>query len=122
MHDAPLIVRATTARTPLFDGRLVPEDSCVVAIGSQTPERRELDSALVGRAQLVVEDTRVALREAGDLIIPIGQGVINPSSLVPMCDILTGQTLVDHHRPRVFKSSGMSWEDLVIAAQVYRAG
>ena len=122
MHDAPLIVCATTARTPLFDGRLVPEDSCVVAIGSHTPERRELDSALVGRAQLVVEDTRVALREAGDLIIPIGQGVINPSSLVPMCDILTGQTPVDHHRPRVFKSSGMSWEDLVIAAQVYRAG
>jgi ornithine cyclodeaminase len=39
-----------------------------------------------------------------------------------MRDIITGQTPVDHHRPRVFHSSGMSWEDLVIAAEVYRAG
>jgi len=77
---------------------------------------------LVGRAQLVVDDTVVALREAGDLIIAIGQAVITPASLVPMRDIITGQTPVDHHRPRVFNSSGMSWEDLVIAAEVYRAG
>ena len=84
-------------------------------------------STLVGRAQLVVDDTVVALREAGDLIIAIGQAaigqaVITPASLVPMRDIITGQTPVDHHRPRVFNSSGMSWEDLVIAAEVYRAG
>ena len=77
---------------------------------------------MVGRAQLVVDDTVVALREAGDLIIAIGQAVITPASLVPMRDIITGQTPVDHHRPRVFNSSGMSWEDLVIAAEVYRAG
>ena len=77
---------------------------------------------MVGRAQLVVDDTVVALREAGDLIIAIGQAVIAPASLVPMRDIITGQTPVDHHRPRVFNSSGMSWEDLVIAAEVYRAG
>jgi len=69
-----------------------------------------------------VDDTVVALREAGDLIIAIGQAVITPASLVPMRDIITGQTPVDHHRPRVFNSSGMSWEDLVIAAEVYRAG
>jgi ornithine cyclodeaminase/alanine dehydrogenase-like protein (mu-crystallin family) len=122
VHNAQLIVCATTARAPLFDGRLVPDDACVVAIGSHAADSRELDSTLVGRAQLVVEDTVVALREAGDLIIAIGQAVIAPASLVPMRDIITGQTPVDHHRPRVFKSSGMSWEDLVIAAKVYRAG
>lgn len=69
-----------------------------------------------------MEDPVVALREAGDLIIPVGEGAIDPASLVPMRDIITGETPVDHHRPRVFKSSGMSWEDLAIAAEVYRAG
>jgi len=122
VRDAQLIVCATTARTPLFDGSLVPDDSCSVAVGSHEADARELDSTLVVRAQLVVEDIAVALREAGDLLIPLREGVIDPASLVPMRDIITDATPVDHGRPRVFKSSGMSWEDLVIAAEVYRAG
>jgi ornithine cyclodeaminase/alanine dehydrogenase-like protein (mu-crystallin family) len=122
VRDAQLIVCATTARTPLFDGSLVPDDSLSVAVGSHESDARELDSALIMRAQLVVEDSAVALNEAGDLLIPLGEGVIDPASLVPMRDIITNATPVDHRRPRVFKSSGMSWEDLIIAAEVIRAG
>jgi len=122
VRDAQLIVCATTARTPLFDGSLVPDDSLSVAVGSHEADARELDSALIARAQVVVEDCAVALSEAGDLLIPLGEGVVDPESLVPMRDIITGSTPVDHGRPRVFKSSGMSWEDLVIAAEVFRAG
>ena len=122
VRDAQLIVCATTARTPLFDGSLVPDDSLSVAVGSHEADARELDSALIVRAQVVVEDCAVALGEAGDLLIPLREGVVDPESLVPMRDIITGSTPVDHGRPRVFKSSGMSWEDLVIAAEVFRAG
>ncbi|MEP7368780.1 MAG: ornithine cyclodeaminase family protein [Dermatophilaceae bacterium] len=121
VSDAQLIVCATTARTALFDGNLVPDDSLTVAVGSHEADAREVDSALIVRAQLVVEDTAVALREAGDLLIPLGESVIQPSSLVPMRDIMIKTTPVDRGRPRVFKSSGMSWEDLVIAAEVFRA-
>jgi ornithine cyclodeaminase len=116
-----LIVCATTARTPLFDGNLVRDDSLTVAVGAYEPDARELDSELIGRAQLVVDDTSTALREAGDVIIPIAEGVIEAASLIPMRDIITGATLVDHQRPRVFKSTGMSWEDLVVASEVFRA-
>lgn len=121
VRDAQIIVCATTARTPLFDGSLVPDDSFTVAVGSHEADAREVDSTLIVRAQLVVEDTAVALREAGDLLIPLGEGVIHPASLVPMRDIIIKATPVDLGRPRVFKSSGMSWEDLVIAAEVFRA-
>ena len=113
---------ATTAREPLFDGLLVPDDSCTVAVGSHEPDARELPSALIARAQIVVEDITVALREAGDLIIPISEGVRDADSLVPMRAIITGTTPVDRTRPRVFKSSGMAWEDLVIATEVFSAG
>ena len=106
---------------PLFNGSLMPDDSLSVAIGSHEADARELDSVLVASAQLVVEDTAVALREAGDLIIPLNQGLIESASLMPMRDIITGVTAVDHHRPRVFKSSRMSWEDLVIATEIFGA-
>jgi ornithine cyclodeaminase/alanine dehydrogenase-like protein (mu-crystallin family) len=119
VRDAQLIVCATTARQPLFDGRLVPEDSCTIAVGSHEPDAREFDSVLAARAQVVVEERSSALREAGDVIVPVAEGRIDPASLVPLRGILTGQTTVDRRRPRVFKSVGMSWEDLVIATTVY---
>ncbi|TFC92163.1 ornithine cyclodeaminase family protein [Cryobacterium sp. TMT3-29-2] len=120
VRDAQLIVCATTARTPLFDGSLVPRDSCTVAVGSHEPDAREISSTLIGRGQVVVEDRQVALREGGDVLIPLREGVIEAGSLVPMRDILTGTVAVDHTRPRVFTSSGMSWQDLVVAAAVFR--
>jgi ornithine cyclodeaminase/alanine dehydrogenase-like protein (mu-crystallin family) len=122
VSSAGLIVCATTAREPLFDGALVSDDSCTVAVGSHEPDARELPSDLVARAQVVVEDVAVALREAGDVLIPIGEGVLQADSLVPLRDIVTDAVASDRARPRVFKSSGMSWEDLVIAAEVFRAG
>ncbi|TFC77413.1 ornithine cyclodeaminase family protein [Cryobacterium cheniae] len=120
VRDAQLIVCATTARTPLFDGSLVPRDSCTVAVGSHEPDARELPGALIGRAQVVVEDSQVVLREGGDVLIPIREGVIDAGSLVTMRDILTGTVAVDNTRPRVFTSSGMSWQDLVVATAVFR--
>ena len=122
VRDAQVVVCATTAREPLFDGSLVPNGCCTIAVGSHEADARELDSELVARSQLVVEDAAVALREAGDIIIPIGEGRLDAAALVPMRDIITGVTPVDHGRPRIFKSSGMSWEDLVVAAEVYRRG
>ncbi|WP_241994756.1 ornithine cyclodeaminase family protein [Cryobacterium levicorallinum] len=119
---AQLIVCATTARTPLFDGSLVHADCCVVAVGSHETDARELDSALLARAQVVVEDPATAQREAGDVIIAVAEGVIAPHELVPLLDIVTGTVAVTAETPRVFKSTGMSWEDLVIATAVYRAG
>jgi ornithine cyclodeaminase/alanine dehydrogenase-like protein (mu-crystallin family) len=119
VRDAQLIVCATTAREPLFDGRLVPDDSCTIAVGSHEPDAREFDSALAARAQVVVEERSSALREPGDIIVPVAEGVLDPASLVPLRDILTGRTTVDTHRPRIFKSVGMSWEDLVVATAVY---
>lgn len=119
--SAQVIVCATTAREPLFDGAAILDDALVVAVGSHEPDVREIDSTTLARAQVVVEDPGVALREAGDVIIAIGEGRFAGSALVPMRDILSGAVEVDRSRPRIFKSSGMPWEDLVVAAECYRA-
>ena len=50
----------TAARTPLFDGADVAPHAVVVAVGSHEPGARETDSALVGRATVVVEDRATA--------------------------------------------------------------
>lgn len=121
VRNAQVIVCATTARTPVLDGSVVLDDALAVAVGSHEPDARELDSHLVARSQVVVEDVTVALREAGDLLIPAREGRFTTDAMVPMRDIITGVVAVDHTRPRIFKSSGMPWQDLVVAAEIYRS-
>ena len=118
---ADVIVCATSASEPLFDSSLIRPDAIVVAVGSHEPHVREVDAALCGRAQVVVEDLTTALRESGDVIMAIDEGALKVADLIPMKDVANGVTHLDPSRPVLFKSSGMSWEDLVIARAVVQA-
>lgn len=118
VSDADVVVCTTSAAEPLFDGALVPDNACVVAMGSHEPEFRELDSTLMGRAQVVVEDRTTAMREAGDVIQAVNDGSLAEDALVDLVDIVTGATKPDLDRPRVFKCVGMSWQDLAVAIGV----
>ncbi len=120
--DTNLIVCATTAREPLFDGSLVSDDACVIAVGSHEADARELDTALIARSQVIVEDLGHVMIEGGDIVIPINEGAVTLDHVSPLRDLVIGDVEVDRSRPRVFKSSGMPWEDLVVAAEVYRRG
>jgi ornithine cyclodeaminase/alanine dehydrogenase-like protein (mu-crystallin family) len=117
---ADLICCCTTAREPLFDGDLVAPAATVVAVGSHEPEARELDEGLAGRATVVVEARSAALREAGDVIQAIERGALAPDSLTTLAELVTGAASVPDERPRLFKSTGMAWEDVVVAAELAR--
>ncbi|HET8758773.1 MAG TPA: hypothetical protein VFM58_22335 [Solirubrobacteraceae bacterium] len=113
---ADIVCCCTTAREPLFDGALVAEDATVVAIGSHEPAARETDDALAARATIVVESRTSALREAGDVIAAIAAGAATADGLVTLAALVRGEATPDPGRPRLFKSTGMSWEDAVVAA------
>lgn len=115
VRAAEVVVCATTARTPLFDGSWLADEALVVAVGSHEPVARELAAAVFARAAVVlVEDVPTALREAGDVILAVQEGALDPGSLLPLgAPIPAGIT-----GPRVFKSVGMAWEDLAIAGAV----
>lgn len=117
---AGIIVCATTASEPVFDGSLVSGEAVVVAVGSHEPFMREIDSGLMARSFVVVEDIASALREAGDVIIPNAEGVLDSAALVPIRELVLGTAAPAPGQPRVFKSMGMGWEDLVVAAEVHR--
>jgi ornithine cyclodeaminase len=121
LRAADLVVCATSAREPLFDADLIGETAVVVAVGSHEPDARELPAGLLGRSTVVVEDRGVALREAGDVVLAIADGALRADDLVLMRDVVTGAVRPDPTRPLVFKSTGMSWEDLVVAEAVLAA-
>lgn len=120
LQQADLVIAATTARTPLFNSTLLKQSVIVIAVGSHQPDIREVDSKLVARAQVVVETRASALREAGDVIMAIGDGSVTAQSLHELADVVCGRTTLNREQPIFFKSSGMSWEDLVIARAIER--
>lgn len=111
--EADIVACCTTAREPLFDGRLLGAEAVVVAVGSHEPEAREVDSETVRRCGALVEARAVALREAGDLI----QAGVGRRDLVTFAELIRTDNPA---RPRLIKTVGMGWEDLVIAAAVRR--
>jgi ornithine cyclodeaminase/alanine dehydrogenase-like protein (mu-crystallin family) len=119
---ADIVCCCTTAREPLFDGALVADHATVVAIGSHEPDARETDDALAARATVVVESRTSALREAGDVILALESGATAPESLVTLAELVRGNAEPAAGRPRLFKSTGMSWEDAVVAARLTGAG
>lgn len=110
LAEADVICCATTARQPLFDGRLVKDSALVIAVGSHEPTATELDPALVRRSTIAVESRRAAMREAGDILI----AEVPPSETISLAELIAGVDLPPHG-PRLFKSTGMSWEDSVVA-------
>ena len=119
LREADVVVCATTSREPVFDSRLLRDDVVVIAVGSHEATARELDSALVGRSTVVVEDVATALRESGDVVRAVADGALSPDALVPLRDAVRNPPTGGG--PVVFKSSGMSWEDLVVAEAVVAA-
>jgi ornithine cyclodeaminase len=115
---ADVICCCTTAREPLFDGARIREGATVVAIGSHEPAIRETDDALAGRAVVVVESRVSALHEAGDVIGAITSGALDPGTLVTLRELVAGEVPLPRDRPRLFKSTGMAWQDAVVAGAV----
>ncbi|MFJ2131245.1 ornithine cyclodeaminase family protein [Streptomyces sp. NPDC087845] len=121
---ADLVLCCTTSATPLFDGTLVPDGATVVAVGSHTPDAREVDTALVSRSAVFVESRSAALSEAGDLLIPMAEGAFSAEDITgTLADLVAGRALggkpVAEERPKFFKSVGAGWEDLAVAAAVH---
>jgi ornithine cyclodeaminase/alanine dehydrogenase-like protein (mu-crystallin family) len=109
--QADVICCATTARDPLFDGSHVKDGALVIAVGSHEPDAREVDDQLVNHAAVVVESRASAMREAGDVVA----AGLPAERLVTLAELVAGAE-IPPDRPRLFKSTGMSWEDTVIAS------
>jgi ornithine cyclodeaminase/alanine dehydrogenase-like protein (mu-crystallin family) len=120
LSTADVVVCATTASTPVFDGGLLADGACVAAVGSHHPDVRELDDTVFRRAaRIVVEDRDTALREAGDVIQAVAAGACAPDRLTGLADLLAAGPGTAAGLS-VFKSVGMAWQDLALAEHAHR--
>ncbi len=77
VEAADIIVSITTSATPVVEGAWIGPGTHCNAMGQHAPETRELDSAAVADARLIVDSIDQALKEKGEILIPMAEGVID---------------------------------------------
>ena len=123
VSEADIVSSATLANDPLIRGEWVRPGTHVDLVGGFTPTMREADNALV-RAASVFADTRAgALKEAGDLVIPIADGLLDPDRVVDLHGLCRGEHPGRKSSDEItlFKSVGAALEDLAAAILVFEA-
>lgn len=120
-READVIVTATRSTEPLFDGMLVRPGALVAAVGSSKPTSRELDDALLARADLiVVEWLPAALSEAGEFVRAV-PGTIDPNRVTELGKLLVKGAAYDRRSGDIviYKSVGIGLEDVALAHLVW---
>jgi ornithine cyclodeaminase/alanine dehydrogenase len=119
---ADIVTCATTSPTPLFAGADLRPGTHVDAVGAFRPAEREVDTETVRRARVVVDSYAAALEEAGDLLIPLGEGAIAREQVVAeLAELVAGtrQGRTSSGEVTLFKSVGFALEDLATATLAY---
>jgi ornithine cyclodeaminase len=120
-READVIVTATRSTEPLFDGMLVRPGALVAAVGSSKPTSRELDDALLARADLiVVEWLPAAQAEAGEFV-RAAPGTIDPARVTELGKLLVKGATYDRRSGDIviYKSVGIGLEDVALAHLVW---
>jgi alanine dehydrogenase len=116
--QSDVLCACTTSQVPLFDSNLLRPGTHLNLVGAFQPHAREVDSRTVHRACVVVDTYDGALAEAGDLLIPITEGIISRDHIAAdLHDLLAGKKpgRTTPSEITLFKSVGCALEDLATA-------
>ena len=120
--EADIICTATSSATPIFNGKKVKKGTHINGIGSHTPNARELDSEIIIRSRFIGDSKEACFSEAGDIIIPVKEGVIDESHFYgELGDVIIGkvESRINDEEITIFKSNGLAIQDVATAKLIY---
>lgn len=123
LSSADIICTTTSATMPLFEAKFVMEGTHIVAIGSYKPQVREIPGELVAKSKIVVDDKAACLKEAGDILIPLQEGVITMTDIVgELGEVLVNSLAIRKDRKDItfYKSVGVGIQDLTAAHYILK--
>ena len=123
IHWADLICTVTGSDKPIVDGHWLPKGCHLNCVGGHTATTREVDAATVRRSRVYVEVMEFALKEAGDLIIPLQTGDIAETHIIgEIGEVLAGEKPGRQSAEDItlYKSLGNAAQDIATATLVYQ--
>lgn len=122
LKEADIICTATNSQQPLFRRENVKEGVHINAIGSFQPHMQELDPLLIKDARVFLDQSEPCLKESGDLIKPISEGMISENHIAGeigdfLLNRITGRE--SENQITIFKSVGVAIQDYAVATDIY---
>ncbi len=122
VEGAGIVCTTTSATEPILQGQWLSVGAHVNAVGFSGPAGRELDTEAVLRSRLFADRRESILNEAGDFLIPKGEGVVGDDHVIgELGEVILGK-VVGRTSPEeitLFESLGLAIEDLAAANHIY---
>lgn len=115
---AEIVSCATLSMTPLIKGEWLSPGTHLDLVGGFRPTMREADDIAIQRSRVFVDTREGATKEAGDIVLPINSGVLDPKNIIADLFDLTQSDQKARKSPEeitLFKSVGAAIEDLAAA-------
>jgi ornithine cyclodeaminase len=122
VRGADLLVTATSSHEPVLRREWIADGAHINAVGTFSPQSREIDTATIAAASLFVDRRESALNEAGDYLIAAREGAIDASHIrAEIGEVLAGSQpgRTSAAEITLFKSLGLAVEDLAAAEYAY---
>ena len=122
LREADVICTATTSAVPVFSDRDLKPGVHINAVGSYKPHVREIPGETIRRASVYVDQRQSCLEEAGDLIIPLREKLIDEGHIrAEIGEVLAGLKpgRSSDDEVTVFKAVGSAALDLAMASLVF---
>ena len=123
LRTCNLVVTCTPSTEPLLALANLRSGTHITAVGSDTPIKKELDTAILGRADLVVADSISQCLERGEIYQAIRSGHIVERDLLELGQIIHGQAAgrTNEEQISIADLTGVAVQDIAIATAVYEA-
>ncbi len=122
VEEADVVVTATTASDPVFDGDLLAAGTHVTAMGQYHPNKRELDARTIERATYVPDLRERVMEDAGSFIAAVEEGVVSEDHVhAELGEVVAGKApgRESDEEITVFDSGGTGIETVAAAHMLY---
>ncbi|WP_313695661.1 ornithine cyclodeaminase family protein [Halorarum halobium] len=122
IEDADIVVTATSAAEPVFDGDQLEPGTHVTAMGQYDPAKRELDHAAIERATYVPDLRARATTDAGSFLSALEAGVVDEDHVhAELGEVVAGVEpgRTDEEEITIFDSGGTGIETAAAAHLLY---
>jgi len=121
-RDCNLIVTATPAKTPLLKADDIRQGTHITAVGSDTPEKTELEPEILARADVVVADSLAQSESRGEIFRAVQAGAISRRHLVELGRVIEDPSIGRQNDEQITVAdlTGVAVQDIQIAKAVYQ--
>ena len=118
-----VVSTTTTSKKPVFDGDWIEKGTHINAIGAHYADHREMDETIIKKSKVIVDSRERALKEEGELLIPISKGIIAKEHIyAELGDIVAGRVEGRKKAEEItlFTSGGVANEYIVSAVKIFK--